>query len=165
MSFATIATKYKIIVIVAILVALASLPSVYYFRQYQKAQLRLTNPAEAAKQEAADTVAAVGKLMLLPTDETPTVMQITDVAKLKDQPFFANAQNGDKVLIYTKAKKAILYRSDSNMIIDVAPVNIGSTATPSAQISPEPLSTPSGTLKITPTPTAKLSTPSATTTK
>lgn len=134
-----ITPKHKIIVTVAVLVALASAPSIYFFRQYQKAQLRLNNPTEAAKQDANDTIVAVGRLMLLPTGEEPTVMQVTDVSKLKDQPFFANAQNGDKVLIYTQAKKAILYRSETNKIIDVAPINIGNTtATSSAQISPTP---------------------------
>lgn len=48
-----------------------------------------------------------------------------DPEKLRDQPFFANAQRGDKVLIYANAKKAILYNPPSNKIIEVAPVNIG----------------------------------------
>jgi len=131
--------KYKIIIGVAVVVVLAAAPSVYFFRQYQAAQLRLNNPTEAAKQDAASTIAAISKFMMLPADETPTIMQVTDVSKLKDQPFFANAQNGDKVIIYTKAKKAILYRAVTNMIIDVAPVNIGSTAASAAgQISPTP---------------------------
>lgn len=135
--------KYKVIIGVALLVVLAAAPSVYYFRQYQKVQIRINNPTEAAKQDAADTIAAVARLMMLPADEDPTVMQVTDVSKLKDQPFFANAQNGDKVIIYTKAKKAILYRVETNKIIDVAPVNIGNSATPSAQTN----STPSATVQ------------------
>ena len=121
-------TKYKIIIGVAAIVVLAAAPSVYFFRKYQAAQLRLNNPTESAKQDAASTIASVARFMLLPEGEEPTVMQVTDVSKLKDQPFFANAQNGDKVIIYTKAKKAILYRVESNMIIDVAPVNIGSAS-------------------------------------
>src|SRR5450759_4383999 len=97
--------KYKVIIGVVLLVVLAAAPSLYYFRQYQNAQWKLNNPTEVAKQEAKDTIAVVGKLMLLPADEEPTVASVTDTTKLKDQPFFANAQNGDKVLIYTKAKK------------------------------------------------------------
>lgn len=136
-----------------VLVALAAAPSVYYFNQYQKAQLRLSNPTEAAKQDTADTIAAVGKLMLLPQGEEPTVMQVTDVSKLKDQPFFANALNGDKVLIFTKSKKAVLYRSDTNKIIDVAPVTIGTTTptlTPTSTTSPTPTgtATPSSSVNL-----------------
>lgn len=125
----------------------AAAPSVYYFRQYQKVQQRLNNPTQAAKKDAAETIAAVGRLMLLPANEEPTVMQVTDVSKLKDQPFFANALNGDKVLIYAKSKKAILYRLTTNKIIDVAPVNIGST-TPT--VSPAPSVEPAPTKTATP---------------
>lgn len=158
--------KFKIIVGVALLMVLAAAPSVYFYRQYQQAQLKLTNPTEAAKQDAKETIVAVGKLLMLPPDEEPTVMQVTDVSKLKDQAFFANAQNGDKVLIYTTAKKAILYRPGTNKIIDVAPVNIGNTATPSAGSTSSPQATTNGEESPSPalssTVSAKLATPSAT---
>lgn len=130
--------RYKIIIGVALLVVLASIPSVYFFRQYQKVQLKLNNPTEASKQDTKETIAAVGKLILLPEDEEPTIATVTDATKLSGQPFFTNAQNGDKVIIYTKAKKAILYRVETNKIIDVAPVNIGNSATPSAQTNSTP---------------------------
>lgn len=122
----------KIIVGTIFLGIVAVISSVYFYRQYQKAQYRLNHPTDVAQQDAKETLRAVGKLMMLPEGEEPTVMQVTDIAKLKDQPFFANAKNGDKVVIYTKAKKAILYRVDINKIIDIAPINIGSVATPSA---------------------------------
>jgi hypothetical protein len=120
-------------IIGAILLILAIIPSVYFYTQYQKAQQRLANPTQFAQEEAKKLVAAVSKLMTLPSDETPTVATVNDKEKLKNQPFFANTENGDKVLIYTNAKKAILYRVSINKIIDVAPVNIGPTATGSAQ--------------------------------
>ncbi len=41
----------------------------------------------------------------------------------KGQPFFANAQVGDKVLIYYKAKKAILYNPTDNKIVEVGPIS------------------------------------------
>ena len=63
---------------------------------------------------------------MLPTGETPTIATVTDASKLKDQAFFTNAVTGDKVLIYTNAKKAFLYRPSTNKIINIAPVNLGS---------------------------------------
>ncbi|MGI9118277.1 MAG: hypothetical protein ACR2IQ_01895, partial [Minisyncoccia bacterium] len=51
----------------------------------------------------------------------------SDPEALKDQPFFAKAVKGDKVLIYAQAKKAFLYSTTMNKILDVAPLNIGSS--------------------------------------
>jgi len=109
------------------------LPSYYYYSQYKKTQALLTNPSATANAEAKQLVNEVGKLMVLPTVEQPTVATVSDITKLADQPFFANAKNGDKVLIYTQSKKAILYRESINKIIEVAPVNLGAgTSAPTA---------------------------------
>lgn len=94
--------------------------------------LGLSRAVVGTTQEVDTLLAQVKKLIALP-DEVPTVATVTDIEKLADQPFFASAQNGDKVLVFTNAKKAILYRSSSRLIIDVAPVNIGQSATPSGQ--------------------------------
>jgi hypothetical protein len=123
-------------IIGGILLILAIIPSIYFYTRYKEAQSRLANPTQFANDEAKKLVAAVATLMTLPSDETPTVATVNDKEKLKDQPFFANTENGDKVLIYTNAKKAILYRPSINKIIDVAPVNIGPAATGSAQLAP-----------------------------
>lgn len=85
---------------------------------------RLSNPQQAAQEEAVRIKNEVGQLMELP-DETPTVATVTDVDKLRDQTFFNDARNGDRVLLFAEAKKAVLYRPDSKKIIEVAPINIG----------------------------------------
>lgn len=68
-----------------------------------------------------DVAEAVAKLMLVPA-ETPTVATVSDLAPLRGQAFFANAQLGDAVLMYPKAGRAILYRPTTNMLIEVAPI-------------------------------------------
>lgn len=45
--------------------------------------------------------------------------------KLKDQTFFAKSENGDKVLIYAKAKRIYLFRPSESKLLEAAPLNIG----------------------------------------
>jgi len=82
-----------------------------------------------AQTEAEKLVIEIGRLLVLPTDEQPTVATVTDLEALKGQPFFLNAKIGYKVLIYTKAKKAILYDPQARKIVEVAPINLGNQPT------------------------------------
>ena len=77
-----------------------------------------------ATAEAKELVEKVGRLYELPQNEVPTIATVSDVSKLAEQEFFQKAQNGDKVLIFTQAKKAILYRPSTDKIIEVGPVNL-----------------------------------------
>ena len=113
--------------ILAVLVVVALGAAVYFYVQLN--QLR-EDPQKVAQEEAKTLVTKVGKLIVLPEGEEPTVATVTDPNLLQDQPFFANAKAGDKVLIYTNARKAILYNPEENKIVEVAPVNIGAAATP-----------------------------------
>lgn len=95
---------------------------------YQASALR-KNPQKAAQQETQRLLANVGQLIVLPDGESPTIATVTDPERLRDQPFFAKSQTGDKVLIYTNARKAILYNPRTNKIVEVAPINIGQPQT------------------------------------
>lgn len=123
--------KKTLIVLVALLVLIGYGGGAYYFYQYKK----LTrDPSAVAKQETDNLVAAVSKLILLPTGESPAVATVQDKEKLSSEVFFKNALNGDKVLIYYVAKKAFLYRPSTNKIIETAPLssqdkNTGGTST------------------------------------
>lgn len=86
------------------------------------------DPQIPAKAEIKELVGKLSKLVILPQGEDPVVATVNDKKKLKDQPIFAKAENGDKILIYSKAKKAYIYSPAKNMIIDVVAVNIDSAS-------------------------------------
>jgi len=85
---------------------------------------KLSNPQTAGQTETQQLVSQVGKLVDLPTGETPTLATVKDASKLKNQSFFTDAQNDDKGLIHTKAGKAVLYRPSTNRIIQYSKVNL-----------------------------------------
>jgi hypothetical protein len=102
------------------IIALIAIAVGAYF-VWQNYQLK-KNPNMASQAENKALIAKVGKLMELPQDDTPTVATVTDKEKIKEQAFFKDAENGDKVLIYVKGEKAILYRPTTNKIIGVTSV-------------------------------------------
>jgi hypothetical protein len=117
----------KRIIIIAVGVAIVGLSAVSLYQFFEIKNLR--NPeyaAEEAKTNAAKLKEKVGALINLP-DEEATVATITDAEKLKGQEFFKEAANSDKVLIFTAAKKAVIYRESANKIINSGPIVLSST--------------------------------------
>jgi hypothetical protein len=93
-----------------------------YSSTKSKAQpLQVNSKAQMSTKELLDKVEI---LFDLPKGEMPTIATVSDKTKLEKQSFFARAENGDKVIIYTKAKKAILYRPSINKLIEVAPLTL-----------------------------------------
>lgn len=127
----------KVILILILLVVVLGGTTLYFFKN---SKLNSGANSEAvAEAEAKKLAEKVGKLIVLPVDEVPTIATVSDPEALKDQSFFVEAKKGDKVLIYTNAKKAILYDPVANKIITVAPLNIGDqktkTSTPTSEAS------------------------------
>ena len=110
------------VVVLGVLLLAALIFGAIFFKKYKDAS---GDPQKLAQRQTQDLVNQIGKIILLPTGETPTVATVSDLAPLKDQPFFANAKVGDKVLIYATAKKAFLYDPVANKIVEVAPVTDG----------------------------------------
>lgn len=114
-----------LVIATGLLLAAALIAIVALWTQLREARQAVQMPAP---DETAALVAEVGKLIRLPEDETPTVATVSDPEKLREQAFFKNASEGDKVLIYTRSKKAILYSPTLKQIIEVANVNLSSPA-------------------------------------
>lgn len=114
--------KNNLVVVLVVLLVLMTGISAYL---YNKSSKLSADPNIQAEEEVAKLVERVGKLILLPENETPTMATVSDPELLKDQPFFSKARVGDKVLLYQKSKKAYLYDPKSNKLLEVAPINIG----------------------------------------
>lgn len=103
----------RIIFILILLIALVA--AGYFYWQYQSVS------GNKEEKEIKKLVTEIGKMMLLP-EEQPTLATVTDKEKLVGQRFFVNCQNGDKLLIFPLASKAILYRPSKKLIVEVASV-------------------------------------------
>lgn len=115
--------RYLPLILVLLVIMLAA-TSVYFYKK--------SNGTDAAAQaEVKSLVQRIGKIAVLPTDETPTVATVSDPEALKGQAFFADAKKGDKVLIYSNAKKAILFDPLEGKIVNIAPLNTETAKAPS----------------------------------
>jgi hypothetical protein len=126
-----IASGVTALIFVALIAATA-----YFYMQWKKAT---SNPQISSQEEVAAIKKKISAFIELPSSEEPTLATVTDVEKLKDQPFFSKAQNGDKVIIYTNSQKAILYRPSTGKIVDM--MSLGATASVPIQNSEGPQQT------------------------
>lgn len=121
--------KQKLLtIIIPIIAVLAITLSSYLYLQLKQ------NPQVQNKNEITEIIDKISKLMVLPIGENPTLATVSDPEVLKDQAFFNQAQKGDKVLIYTQAKKAILYSVTLDRIIDIAPFDIETQKTSNSPV-------------------------------
>lgn len=120
-------------VILALLAIGGGGAGVYYHSKYQQEVKKANDPTNDVKA----LLIQVGKLIDLPTDEEPTIATVTNADQITQQPFFTKAKNGDRVIIYTNARLAILFDVVAGKIMNVGTINVG---TPSAtQAPPAPI--------------------------
>jgi hypothetical protein len=110
-----------LIILGAVVFVVAAAAAVYYFIQYKKIT---DDPSAVSKATTERLKGEVGRIYQLPNDEDPTIAKVEDKEKLKDQQFFSKAENGDYILIYTKAKLALLYREKERRLVNVGPITI-----------------------------------------
>ena len=112
----------KLLVIVVFIVLIVALVTVSLAYTKEKNKKITSADIQALQQQEVGMVLdKIAKHMRLPEGVQPTVATITNVDSLrKEMPFFDNAQNGFKVVVYTD--KAILFDPINDIIVDVAPV-------------------------------------------
>lgn len=122
--------KNFFILFFAILSVLGVFGTYYFFDKYNNLK---NDPSIVSNKDTDNILDRVSQLMVLPSDEAPTIATILDKDKLDNQPFFDESQNGDKLLMFNSAMKAILYRPSTNKIIKVAPININDSTSATSQ--------------------------------
>lgn len=120
---------HKFIHIILLFLVIAMGFSAFYF--YKKANT--VNPGK--KVETSNLIEKISKHVLLPNGETPTIATVADPNLLKDQAFFVDTLVGDKVLMYTNGKKAILYRPSIDRVINITVIDLDSPAPSTASSS------------------------------
>lgn len=135
---------------ITLLAIVALIAAGYFYYKYQKANKLLNNNQTVSAEEAKKIVDKISKFYNLPSDETPNVATVLDVTKLQDQPFFKNAKNDDKVLIYQKAQIAILYRPSENKIIQITSVTGIPSPSPTSTQESKDVEAPSPKVSETP---------------
>lgn len=112
--------------IVTVIIALLGIVALYFILpsgDVLDPNAIINQTPEEAQKEIDEVLSKLSKLMLLPTDEQPVLATVTDVETLvTQQAFFQGAQNGDKLLMYTKNLKAIIYSPSRNIVINVGPI-------------------------------------------
>ncbi len=98
----------------------------YFYIQYKRLQAEIVIPSTTSNQKP--LLQRVSDLTNLPQGEEPEYVRITDINKAKNQPFLVGAKNGDIILLYKKAKLAVLYDPVANRIIQTGPLVLATGA-------------------------------------
>jgi len=119
------------------------------------------NPAVIYAKKLKTLTQQVGQSVTLPTNETPVIATVTDKTALPNEPFFSLAQNGDKLIMYKKNKKVILYRPSTDKVVSVATLDFENIAPTPIIVKVQPAvagaSTSAAILGVTPGPASSSS--------
>jgi len=107
--------KFKIFVGIVAIIAMASVLKSFLIKKDQKEVTRIKNER---------TLGMISKLMILPAEE-PVIAIVKGADQLrKEQPFYANVENGDQLLLFPRARQAIIYSPVKNIIVNAGSLTV-----------------------------------------
>ena len=98
---------------------------------------------QLSDKEIKSLVNKVSKLIIVP-DETPVIATIIKAEELiVEQKFYLGSKDGDYLIVFPTAKKALIYRENENRLINVGPIIVDqqATSTPQEPVQKEEVST------------------------
>ncbi|PIE00258.1 MAG: hypothetical protein CSA81_13915 [Acidobacteria bacterium] len=114
--------------VVAGVFAICVLLAAVAYQQYQIMQIKSadTSGQDTSQTKSEDVVSQVSKIILLPEDEVPMVVQLNkeSVADENKDDFIKDAKEGDYVLIYPAREWSVIYRPSENRLVNADQVTV-----------------------------------------
>ena len=122
-------------VVIAILVVALAVVLYAYYSGYALPFAKNVQPQQLTAEQQKELEVKIeqylteaGQLIMLPK-EKPQVLTINDASALsKEQAFYKGSEDGDIVLVFMEAKKAIIYSPDRKVIVNAGPVYLNEEA-------------------------------------
>jgi uncharacterized membrane protein len=112
-----------IYLIIIVILALGLLWSLTSYLNARKQISILSDPQKKAEVEKVETdalLASIGQHIILAKDEEPMVATIKDIENLSaKEPFYKDAKDGDKIIIYPESQRAIIYNPENDILVNV----------------------------------------------
>ncbi len=129
----SVSKRTVLVAIAFIYMTISTFAALRFYDMYKYYEARVPKTEKDVEKETNMLIAQLKKIMAIP-DEKPVVATVTDKNTLKaQQSFFAQAENGDKVIVFSKARKAVLYRPSTNKIIESGPLLVSPNQTTTGQ--------------------------------
>jgi len=118
------ANRWKIPFAIILILFIAVAGALCYWRWGGTFRQPTKGVATLSTDEINTLINKVSKLIVIKTDEKPTVatIQDADILRTQNPDFYKNAQNGDRLLIWSD--KAVLYSSATDKLLAVLPIRI-----------------------------------------
>jgi hypothetical protein len=105
--------------VIAMSLVAAAATGGYFYSNYLTTKKLEANPEKVLDDQNSKLITEISKIYTLPDSEKPSVATVKDKDKLKSNPLFDTAENGDKILIYSKSRRFVIYRPTTQKLVDV----------------------------------------------
>jgi hypothetical protein len=118
--FSRIPMMYKAVAL-ALVITIGGYGGVRYFTAPVSSDS--ISPDFATNEEAINLLKKVARHVLVPQNEMPMVATIANAAQLKkEQSFYENTLDGDKVVAFMSQKKVIIYSPSRDIVVNIGPI-------------------------------------------
>jgi hypothetical protein len=98
--------------ITGVVIVLLVAGNIFFFVKYRQA---VDNNPDVQTQRIIDDLR---KTTTLP-DETPSIVTVVDKTKLSNPTVAQGVENGDKIMLFQKAEKVVIYRPSTGQLVNI----------------------------------------------